>query len=166
MSLIKQVFVLNELDHVGKNGKQHALVKRLLSGASEVSFYTPTTAHVVFPDANSTPRDPDREGWSVTFTYPVHAGDLAGPTGLATLYTEIKEFIEETSRAGSLENALNKQGVVSGQMNQYMAAVMTGHWLLTEALIIAVSIDEAGAPNPESPPTHIVISVEFNAIVR
>lgn len=166
MSLTKQVFILDELNQVGSNAKQHALVKRLLSGSPEVCFYTPTTARVSFPDANSTPSDPERESWSLTFTYPVNAGDLAGPTGLATLYTDIKAFIQETSRTGNLENALSQQGVISGQMNEYMVDVMTGHWLLTEALIISCSIDEAGVTAPKSPPTHIVISVEFSVILR
>lgn len=166
MSLVKQVFVLDELNQVGPNAKQHALVKRLLSGNPEISFYIPSNPEVSFPDANSTPQDPGREGWSITFTYPVHAGDLAGPAGLAALYVDIKEFIEETNRKGTLENALSSQGVISGQMNQYMADVLIGHWLLTEALIISASIDESGAPNQKSDPTHITMAIHFSAVLR
>lgn len=171
MKLTRQAFVLKTLDHVGRNQVQHALLERLLARGPAISFYTPSSPHLNFPDANDVKSEPSREGWTVTFTHKLetstdhtNTNDLV--TELATLYVDFKNFIEEANRAGTLVNALNTHGVIQGQMNEYLGGVPIGQWLLADALITGVSIDEAGMVNEQSRPTDIVICVDFSGYVR
>lgn len=163
-SLIKQEFILNELNQVGANAKQHDILKRLLGGMPETVFYAPRCTNVDFPNPNDVAKDPSRESWGLTLTYELRGDGTEVAAGLAKLYVELKDHINETSSKGSLDNALSAQGVLSAQFNQYMAGVQTGHWLLTDALIIGASLEETLSEGND--PTHVHVYLEFNAVVR
>lgn len=166
-SLTTRTFELN----VPENGDirpQYELLRKMLDTKPgfTAAFTVHNSPYISFPDPNAMLADPEREGFSVTFTWPLAPGDTATPVGLAKLFVEFKDFINDSIRKGSLEQALLAHGTVTCTMTEYLAGVVIGQWLLSDALISSVSISEDGAPNEQSPPISMSIALEFNAILR
>lgn len=173
MSITEQTFIpgIGTLN----DERQTGLMVRLMELKPQVTFdELSRQAYLRFPDSNAPRPQPEREGYSVTFMYPVRAipDDARGwqKTDLAVqvcnLFVEIRQFILETQQNGSLEEAIRNQGTVEATFLEHMAGVEIGRWLLIEGLISEVILREERLA-PEQPATDALsITVEFNGYLK
>jgi hypothetical protein len=167
MSLTKRTFELNAPENGDVSKLQYALLRKILDSkpAYTASFYVHNAPYVSFPDPNAVEGQPEREGYSVTLTWPLTPGDKATASTVAQFFVSLKDLIRDTNTKGSLVQALVEQGMVDCTMTESLADVVVGQWLLSEALITSASIDE-NVPNEQAPPTSMSISIEFSAFLR